>query len=82
MTNNLRRRLGEHESSRIPGFSSRYKCKYLVYYEKYDDVIMAISREKIIKKWGKEKKIVLITISNPNWFFLNESIHNTDDEYL
>jgi len=81
-TNNLKRRLNEHESSLIPGFSARYKCKHLVYFEKYDDVVMAISREKTIKKWGKEKKRVLVGKQNPEWLFLNERIYRIDDEYL
>jgi len=82
VTNNLKRRLTEHESSLVPGFSSRYKCKYLVYYEKYDDIVMAVSREKVIKKWGKRKKEALITKLNPEWCFLNESIDRVDDQYL
>jgi len=82
MTNSLKRRLGEHESAQIPGFSSRYKCKYLVHYDKYDDVLIAISREKTIKKWGKNKKKALVTKNNLEWKFLNERIYKVDEEYL
>ena len=82
VTNNLKRRLSEHASASIAGFSTRYKCKYLVYYEKYRDINLAISREKKIKKWGRGKKTFLIETKNPNWEFLNESVFKTDDEYL
>jgi len=74
--------LTEHTSASIPDFSSRYKCKHLVYYEKFNDIGLAISREKEMKKWGKRKKVALISKSNPHWEFLNERIYRTDDEYL
>ena len=82
VTNNLKRRLQEHTNGSIVSFSTRYKCKYLVYYEKYADILIAIAREKEIKKWGKRKKTILIEKQNPEWDFLNESIMITDDEYL
>ena len=82
VTNNLKRRLAEHAASSIAGFSSRYKCKYLIYYEKHSDINLAISREKEIKKWGKKKKSILISKTNPKWEFLNERIFYVDDEYL
>ena len=82
MTNNLMRRLNEHESSAIPGFSCRYRCKYLVHYEKYGDVLIAISREKEIKKWRKAKKRALVEHRNPGWVFLNKSIYRAGEDVL
>ena len=82
VTNNLRRRMDEHYSGLVKGFSSRYKLKYLVYYEKFTDVLSAILREKEIKKWGKRKKKAIIEKSNPEWKFLNEIVMRLDEEFL
>ena len=82
VTNNLKRRMSEHWSGAIPGFSSRYKCKYLMHYEKFENIDLAISREKEIKKWSKKKKRSLIDKYNPEWKFLNEHILRVDDKYL
>ena len=56
MTNNLLKRIDDHYCEKIPGFSQSYKCKYLIYYEHYEDVYLAISREKTLKKWRRDKK--------------------------
>ena len=82
VTNNIKRRLLEHYDETVKGFSTRYKCKYLVHYEKFTDILIAISREKEIKKWGKRKKTNLIEKQNPEWKFLNEHVDRVDDEYL
>jgi putative endonuclease len=76
------RRLNAHESSAIPGFSCRYRCKYLVHYKKFGDVFIAISREKEIKKWSKAKKRVLVEHRNPEWVFLNKSIYRAGEDVL
>jgi putative endonuclease len=73
VTNNLARRLYEHQNHVYAGaFSARYKCYYLVYYEEYQHVKTAIAREKEIKGWRREKKENLIKTLNPEWQFLNE----------
>ncbi len=51
MTGDLKRRIKEHYNCEVEGFSSKFKCKYLLYYEKNDNVNITISREKQIKKW-------------------------------
>ena len=56
MTNDIERRLQEHKSGLIKGFTQRYNCDKLVYLESYSDVNQAIDREKQIKKWRREKK--------------------------
>ena len=60
MTNSLERRIFEHKNDVIEGFSSRYKCHRLVYYESFDDVTKAINREKQLKRWNRTKKVFLI----------------------
>ena len=67
MTNNLERRVEEHRSKLVPGFTSKYNITRLVYWEEYRDVREAIAREKEIKGWLRSKKISLIKSMNPNW---------------
>lgn len=67
VTNNLIRRVSEHREGRMKGFSKKYGCNKLVYYEHYTDVVCAINREKEIKKWRREKKTALIKTINPHW---------------
>lgn len=67
ITNDILRRVYEHKSEFIPGFSKKYKTHLLVYYEIYNDVYEAIKREKRLKKWKREWKIILIEEKNPEW---------------
>jgi len=57
----------EHRSGMIDGFTKRYNINKLVYFEQTSDVIAAISREKEIKKWRRQKKDLLVTSINPEW---------------
>ena len=63
----------EHKSGEFEGFASKYGCTRLVYYERYDQVLRAISRGKQLKGWRREKKIALIEKLNPRWEDLAES---------
>ena len=72
VTNNLGRRVYEHKNHMVEGFTRKYKCTRLVYYDETLDVIAAISREKEIKGWTRKKKIELIGASNPTWQDLSE----------
>jgi putative endonuclease len=72
VTNNLERRISEHKNSLIEGFTKKYKINRLLYYEETNDVIAAISREKQIKGWRRDKKIALIESANPEWQDLSE----------
>ncbi|PJA48772.1 MAG: endonuclease [candidate division SR1 bacterium CG_4_9_14_3_um_filter_40_9] len=65
VTNNLCRRTQEHKAGNPFGFSTMYNTKKLVYYEKYEDIREAIQREKQLKKWKRNRKIVLIEKENP-----------------
>jgi len=74
VTNNLRLRLNQHGEN-ITGdnktFASKYNAKFLLYYEKFTWIQEAISREKEIKGWKRDKKIELIKKINPDLDFLN-----------
>ena len=72
ITNNIYRRALEHKRGEIDGFSSKYGCGRLVYYESFDDVHKAIGREKQLKGWRRSKKITLIAAKNPRWADLAE----------
>jgi putative endonuclease len=76
MTNDLDRRLCEHYFGidQKDSFTSKYKCYYLLWFERYQYVNHAIEREKEIKGWLRSKKIQLIEEENPNWNFLNKDI--------
>jgi putative endonuclease len=65
-------RVMQHKNGEIEGFSSKYKCNRLVYFESFDDVHKAIGREKQLKGWRRAKKIVLIESLNPRWEDLAE----------
>jgi len=75
VTNDLQRRTYEHENGLIQGFTKKYNCNFLIYYEHFQQVEDAISREKEIKKWRREKKENIIKAFNPDWKFLNEEIY-------
>ena len=67
MTNNLSRRIYEHKSKMIEGFTKKYNLNKLVYYESTTDVNSAIKREKQLKNWYRKWKINLIESVNPKW---------------
>ncbi len=67
VTNNLERRILEHRSGMVPGFTRKCKVTKLVYYENCFDVKAAIAREKQIKGWLREKKNSLVATLNPEW---------------
>ena len=67
MTNNLPKRVWQHKTHAIEGFSDDYNATRLVYWESFDDVRTAINREKQLKRWRREKKIWLIERLNPGW---------------
>ncbi len=75
MTNDIHRRIYEHKSEMIDGFSKRYHTHKLVYFEKYVNPTEAISREKQLKGYKRFKKISLIEQMNPSWSDLSEDLH-------
>ena len=67
VTSNLLKRVHEHRLGLIPGFTSDYGIKRLVYVEQHSMMESAIGREKQIKKWERQWKINLIETDNPDW---------------
>ena len=72
VTNHLERRVTEHKRELCAGFTERYKVTRLVYFEGFGDVRDAITREKQIKRWRREKKLALIRGINPKFRDLSE----------
>jgi putative endonuclease len=67
VTGDIVRRIHEHKTKILPGFTRRYGVDRLVWFEVYDDPTIAISREKEVKKWRRDWKIRLIEEQNPEW---------------
>ena len=67
VTNDLVRRIYEHRNGLIDGFTKRYELKSLVWFEQYDDIRMAIQREKTMKHWPRAWKARLINTTNREW---------------
>ncbi len=74
VTNNLKRRVYEHKVRLMPGFTKKYGICKLVYYEVFDDIYNAITREKQIKSGPRQKKRDLIDIMNPEWKDLYDEV--------
>ena len=82
VTNDLQRRVFEHKSKLMVGFTRKYNLTRLVYYEVADDVLAAISREKQIKGWLRAKKVALIQSVNPEWKDLSGEVFERGDSSL
>jgi putative endonuclease len=67
VTNDLVRRVYEHRTKVVDGFTKKYDVAKLVYYEEFDDIENAIVREKRLKKWNRAWKVRTIEANNPNW---------------
>jgi putative endonuclease len=74
VTNDIVRRVYEHRTKAVPGFTKRYDADKLVWFEIYDEAITAIAREKELKKWRRDCKIRLIEEENPGWVDLYPGI--------
>ncbi len=67
VTSDLVRRVWQHREGLMRGFTQRYGCKRLVWYEIHDEISEAIRREKSLKSYRRRNKINLITEKNPDW---------------
>lgn len=67
VTSDLEKRVQEHKLGVLQGFTRKYHCKRLVYYEYFEDINYAIAREKQLKKWRRSKKVDLIERMNSEW---------------
>jgi putative endonuclease len=74
VTSNLPQRAYQHREGLIPGFTKRYGCKLLVWYERHETMESAILREKQIKAGSRKKKLALIESLNPTWRDLFEDL--------
>jgi putative endonuclease len=73
VTNDLLRRVWEHKTGMIPGFTCKYNINGLAYFESFNDPADAIRREKQIKSYARVKKLALVSSSNPEWKDLAEA---------
>ncbi|MCR4263881.1 MAG: GIY-YIG nuclease family protein [Candidatus Roizmanbacteria bacterium] len=67
VTSNLIKRVWQHKNNIAEGFTKKYSIHQLVYFEKYENIEDAIKREKQLKKWNRNWKVVLIEKVNQNW---------------
>ncbi len=75
VTSNLYKRILQHKDKFYKGFTSKYNCDKLIYFEEYLSIKEAISREKQIKNYSRKKKNELVNSTNPRWedlfYFMN-----------
>ena len=76
VTNDLVRRVSEHQAKQTPGFTRAYNVTKLIWFEAHGSAASAITREKQIKGWLRTKKITLIETANPGWNDLSATLHS------
>jgi putative endonuclease len=74
MTDDLVKRVWQHRSNIIPGFTKKYGVKLLVWYEAHETRDSAFARERQIKKWKRVWKLELIEKKNSGWHDLGDEI--------
>jgi putative endonuclease len=67
VTNDLSRRMDQHKSGAVPGFTKRYRINRLVYCEPYTSILEARARERALKRWHRDWKFQLIEQKNRDW---------------
>jgi putative endonuclease len=67
MTSNLEQRVAQHKAKAAPGFTSRYNIDRLVWFESIGNAFDAVERERQLKNWRREKKVMLIEMENATW---------------
>ena len=72
VTSNLKKRVYQHKIKAFKGFTEKYNCDKLVYFEVFIDINQAIIREKQLKKGNRKRKNELVDTMNPNWLDLSE----------
>ncbi|MBK7107111.1 MAG: GIY-YIG nuclease family protein [Ignavibacteriae bacterium] len=76
MTNNLAKRVYEHKEKLVEGFTKKYNCYKLIWFEQHSSAYSAITREKQLKAGSRKKKIELIEVDNPEWIDLYTKLFN------
>ena len=78
VTGNLLKRVFDHKWKEHEGFTASYNCDRLIWFESHQDVSRAIAREKQLKAWRRDKKIVLIERMNPAWVDLSKDWYDVE----
>ena len=78
ITGNLKKRVWQHKTKEVNGFTQKYNIDRLIYYETFGDVWSAIAREKQIKGWVRRRKVELIASMNPEWHDLSDGWYDVD----
>ncbi len=76
VTNDILRRVHEHKNNLTEGFTKKYNCHKLVWYQQTQDINSAIIQEKRMKKWKREYKDNIINDMNPEWIDLYDGLVN------
>jgi putative endonuclease len=74
VTNNLSRRIAEHQQKLVPGFTRQYEVDRLVHTEEFSSIIEARAREHALKRWRRAWKVTLIEKDNPEWKDLSDQL--------
>ncbi|WP_038885370.1 GIY-YIG nuclease family protein [Vibrio rotiferianus] len=74
VTSQLPQRIWQHKNGIVEGFTKKYNVHKLVYFELFEDISIAISREKQLKQWKREWKLELVRESNPNFLDISSSV--------
>ena len=81
VTSDLQGRVSEHKQAITPGFTSKYGCTLLVWYERHEGIEGAIQREKSLKRYRRKWKLDLIEALNPRWDDLFATCYDRDNPY-
>ena len=81
VTSDLPGRIYEHRTASQKGYTEKYRAKNLVWFETHPNIVLAIQREKSLKRYVREWKIRLIEELNPTWMDLYERINEIDNAY-
>ena len=76
VTNDLARRVSEHQAKIVPGFTRQYGVDRLVYFETHASILEARAREHSLKRWRRAWKIALIEKLNPDWRDLSGELNS------
>ena len=81
VTSDIKRRVYEHRQHLIPGFTDKYNVDRLLYVDRIGDAVSAINQEKQIKRWRREKKVMLIDSLNPEWNDLSQDWYDWTPDF-
>ena len=82
VTSDLQKRIWQHRDEVRKGYTSKYKAKNLVWFERHPNIVLAIQREKSLKRYVRDWKIQLIEGLNPTWMDLFEKIYEIENVYI